>query len=346
MGEQPYTLMQFLVLPNFNMLAMAAALEPLRVANRLRGDQLYRWQTISKDGKPIMTSSGLSISADFAIDNAPPADVLFVCASFGVRHFEDAEVKAYLRRCARNGTTLGAIGAGSFVLAHSGLLDGYRCTVHWEGLPAFREWFPNIAITHGVYEIDRNRITCGGGVGALDMILRTIEVKHGKALAVAISSQLLHERVHFSTEQQRIAYYQFLDRASPHLTRAVAFMETHIENPVSIPDIASEVGLAQRHLERLFKTHCGVSPREFYMSLRLDAARELLVGSKLSILEIAVATGFSYQAHFSYRYSKRFGVTPTEEKRLGLTSNTRSMFNIAPSAVRGAAAGEATPRPS
>lgn len=340
MGEQAYTLIQFLVLPNFNMLAMAAALEPLRVANRLRGDQLYRWQTISKDGNPILTSSGLSISADFSIDNCPPADMLFVCASFGVRHFEDAKVQSFLRRCARNGMTLGAIGAGSFVLAHSGLLDGYRCTVHWEGLPAFREWFPNVAVTHGVYEIDRNRITCGGGVGALDMILRTIELKHGKALAVAISSQLLHERVHFSTEQQRIAYYQFLDRASPHLTKAVAFMEAHIENPVSIPDVAEEVGLAQRHLERLFKAHCGVSPREFYMSLRLDAARELLVGSKLSILEIAIATGFSYQAHFSYRYSKRFGITPTEEKRLGLTSDTRSMFNTTPSPQRAVAPAE------
>lgn len=324
MGKQPHTVVQFLVLPNFNMLAMAAALEPLRVANRLCGDQLYSWQTISKDGKPTMTSSGLSVSADFSIAEAPPGDELFVCASFGVRRFDDDEVKAYLRRCARSGMTLGAIGAGSFVLAHSGLLDGHRCTVHWEGLPTFREWFPNLEVTHGVYEIDRNRITCGGGVGPLDMILHSIERRHGKALAVAISSQLLHERANFSTDQQRAAYHQFLERASPHLTKAVAFMEEHIENPVAIPEIARQLGLAQRHLERLFKTHCDLSPREFYMALRLDAARELLVGSKLSILEIAVATGFTYQAHFSRRYSRRFGVTPSEEKRSSVKGDARA----------------------
>lgn len=309
---------QFLVLPRFNLMSFTAAIEPLRVANRLSQDTLYGWSVLSTDRSPVVSSDRISISPDHDLTMTQPVDAVFVCASFDAQRWNHPDLCTFLHRQARAGCTIGSIGTGSFILAHAGLLDGHRCTIHWENKPAFMELFPHLDTTGNIYEIDRDRVSCGGGMAALDMMLHLIALEHNVELAISISSQLLHDRLRTPNDHQRMADKMRLERISPRLSSAIDLMETHIETPLPITKIADNVAMTQRQLERLFQQHCGTTPHEYYLDIRLQHARSLLLETRLSILNVALATGFTSQPHFTDRYRRRFGYTPGEQRKFVL----------------------------
>ena len=306
---------QFLVVPQFNLMSFTAGLEPLRVANRLARDELYKWTVVSMDRSPVVSSDGISIAPDQDLETAPQADAVFVCASFDAQRWSQPSVSNFLLRQARAGAAIGSIGTGSYILAHAGLLDGYRSTIHWENRPTFMESFPHLDITGNIYEIDRDRVSCGGGMAALDMMLHLIAREHSVDLAISISTQLLHDRMRTPDDHQRMADKMRLERISPRLSAAITVMEHHIDTPLPITRVSDTVSMTQRQLERLFQKHCRTTPHEYYLDIRLRHARNLLLESKLSILNVALATGFTSQPHFTDRYRKRFGVTPGEQRK-------------------------------
>ena len=217
---------------------------------------------------------------------------------------------------------MGSIGTGSYILAHAGLLDGYRSTIHWENKPTFMESFPHLDITANIYEIDRDRVSCGGGMAALDMMLQLIALEHSADLVISISTQLLHDRMRTPQDHQKMADKMRLERISPRLSAAISVMENHIDTPLPITEVSDRVSITQRQLERLFQKHCRTTPHEYYFDIRLQHARNLLLESKLSILNIALATGFTSQPHFTDRYRKHFGVTPGEQRKFTPESST------------------------
>ena len=132
----------FLLVPNFSMIAFTSAVEPLRLANRASGKQLYSWHLFSPDGKPIAASNGIALSPEGSIDGCRGFGTVIVCSGIDGHLFEDRNVFAQLRRLDRQGADIGAVCTGSHILARAGLLDGYRCTIHWENLAGFAESFP------------------------------------------------------------------------------------------------------------------------------------------------------------------------------------------------------------
>src|SRR5690606_1750211 len=109
------------------------------------------------------------------------------------------------RRMDRQGAVIGALCTPTHILARAGLLDGYRCTIHWENIAALVEDFPELDVTSELFEVDRNRFTCAGGTAALDMMLNLIALQHGHELAAAVSDQFMHERIRDRHDQQRMA---------------------------------------------------------------------------------------------------------------------------------------------
>jgi transcriptional regulator GlxA family with amidase domain len=293
------------------------------VANRLSGRPLYKWYLAGRAGEPIQASNGTVVVPETTIAEAPKADLILVCSSFEVAEYEDPEIHRFLRREARRGTRIGGIGSGAHVLALTRLLDGYRCTIHWELLPAFSENFPYLDVTANLYEIDRDRMTSGGGVAVMDMMLQLVAARHGSELAGQIASQLLHVGLRPATSHPRAAVKLQLEQRSQKLGDAVQLMESHIETPLKIPEIAHRLGLTQRQLERVFRRHCLVTPQQFYVDIRLDHARQLLSETSLPVVAVAVATGFAATSHFSVRYRRRFGRGPTEDRRIWSTGTYR-----------------------
>jgi transcriptional regulator GlxA family with amidase domain len=306
----------FFLVPNFSMMAFTAAVEPLRSANRMSGSQLYSWRVISKDGRPISASNRLQVVADAAIADVDACESLFVCAGIDAHRYDDRQVLAWLRRIARQGGMVGSLCTGTHLLARAGLLNGYRCTIHWEDLEAFADEHPELEVTDDIFEIDRNRITCSGGTAALDLMLHMITLEHGAELAGKVSEQFIHERIREAHDHQRMALQSRVGVSDPKLLSAIAEMEANLEEPLPLPDIAEAVGLSTRQLERLFKKHLGRTPSRYYRELRLHHARLMLMQGSASILSIALAAGFVSASHFSRRYREYFGRTPREERRV------------------------------
>ncbi|MBM3597728.1 MAG: GlxA family transcriptional regulator [Alphaproteobacteria bacterium] len=304
----------FYLVPQFSMMGFAAAIEPLRSANRMSGKQLYRWRLISRDGKPVLASNGIAIPIDLSIADAQEFAAVAVCAGLDVERFDDRAVFAWLQRLSRHGAAVGAISTGAFVLARAGLLDGHRCTLHWESLPAFREAFAAIAATDELFEIDRDRFTCSGGTAAMDMMLHLIRAQHGHELAAAVSEQFIHGPMRAAGERQRLALPERLGINHPKLLAVVAAMEANLEEPVGRAELARKAGLSPRQIERLFEKYLGARPMHYYQTLRLNRARRLLLQTDLSILEVGLACGFKSASHFSKSYRESFNRSPREER--------------------------------
>jgi transcriptional regulator GlxA family with amidase domain len=321
-GSDPKSLPErfgIFLMPRFPLMAFTSALEPLRAANRLSNRTLYAWDIVSRDGAPVMASSGVQVIPDRSIDGADGFASVVVCSGFDAERCNDRALFAWLRRLERRGANIGAVSTGTYILARAGLLDGYRCTIHWENLAGFREAFPHIDATHELFEIDRDRFTCSGGTAALDMMLSMITVQHGRDLAVAVAEQFIHERIRDTKDPQRMSLRARLGVSHPRLLSIVSMMEENLEEPLSRADLADRAGLSTRQLERLFRKYLARTPTRYYLELRLDRARQLLAQTSLSVLDVALACGFVSASHFSKCYREHFQKTPREERHTTLS---------------------------
>ena len=305
----------FLLLPKLTLLAFTSALEPLRIANQVSGKELYRWHLMTEDGAPVHCSCGVHITPDSALQDIPRGAAAFVCAGIEPNETHSSRSITWLSKQHAFGCKVGGICTGAFALARAGLLKGRRFTLHWENQPAFSETFHNLTPTGALYENDNGLITCGGGSAATDMMLNQIEGDHGPDLAAIVSDMCLHSRGLRSDAPQKSAYSQALNSQNPHLIEAIKLMNDTLENPTEIQDIAIQIGISKRQLERLFRRYMGITPAQLYLELRITRAHALLNETGLSIAEIAIATGFSATSQFSARFRKRFGKPPSAYRK-------------------------------
>lgn len=311
-----------ILIPNFSMIAFTAAVEPLRLANRASGRSLYEWHLFSVDGRPVTASNGISLTPEGDLEKASAMPVVIVCSGVEVQKNTNKAVISWLRRVARKGAEVGALCTGSHILACAGLLDGYRCTIHWENLAAFVEDFPEIEVTSELFEIDRNRFTCAGGTAAIDMMLNVISLQHGHELAASVADQFMHERIRDQHDHQRMSLLVRLGVRHPKLLSVIEVMEKNLEEPLNRIDLARDANLSTRQLERLFRKYLNRSPARYYLELRLDKARLLLLQTNMSIIDVALACGFVSASHFSKCYRDYYGRTPRKER--GLPAETEA----------------------
>jgi transcriptional regulator GlxA family with amidase domain len=307
----------FLLVPGFALMSYAAAVEPLRAANQLSGKRLYTWWHAAPGGKPVAASNGVAIIPDTGTDRARDADMVFVCAGGNPATFDDRATFAWLRRLARRGIVIGGISGGPYVLARAGLLGGRRATLHWEHAPSFRESFPDVEVRPSLFEIDGDRITCSGGVSALDMLVALIARDHGHQLAAAVGDWFLLTHVREGMGPQRMDLRSRLGVTDEKLIGVLRAMETNLETPRTRTRMAQDVGISVRQLERLFRRHLGRGIQEQYRWLRLARARLLLRESPMPVLEVALSTGFASASQFSRAYRRTFGVSPSETRAGG-----------------------------
>ncbi|PID65350.1 MAG: hypothetical protein CR977_01170 [Gammaproteobacteria bacterium] len=202
-----------------------------------------------------------------------------------------------------------------YVMARIGLLDRYRCTLHWENLASFREEMPALLVTNNLFEIDGNRITCSGGTAPIDMMLELIREHFDQDTMMAVAEQFVHERARPSDESQKMAEHVLTSRQSPKLAEAIQIMQNHIDDPLSTNEVAEIADVSLRQLERLFKKYKNTTPQRYYLFLRLQQARRLLLQTSLSVLQVTIATGFSSQSHFTKCYRDLFHHTPGSERK-------------------------------
>lgn len=313
--EDNHRHLAFLVVDQFSMLCLAAAMDPLRSANRMAASTYYRWSLVSVDGKPVSASNGMELNVDYSIDNMEKCDVLFVCAGYRLDVPGQTHMLARLRERARRGGAVGGLSVGSHILGQAGLLNGYDCTIHWENRASFQESFPEANCTGHVFEVDRNRYTSAGGTTSIDLMLHMIGEDFGPKIANEVANQFQHERIRTNADRQRVGPERDLAGKSERLQNAVEIMAENLEEPLSALEIARQVGLSLRQVERLFLRHLNCTPGRYYMSVRLERARELLRHTNAPILDVALSTGFTSHSYFAQSYRNHFGRSPSEERR-------------------------------
>ncbi len=315
----------FYLVPQFSLLAFSSALETLRMANQLSGQTLYRWTLVSSDGQEVTCSNGIRFPVEHSAQTRERYDAVFVCSGLNVHLVKDEPGMQWLRQLDKQGAILGAICTGTYLLARADLLHDYRCTIHWENLAAAREEFPHLVISPELFEIDRKRYTCAGGTAPLDMMLSEIRMCHGNDLATRISEQFMCERIRDQNDRQRVPLTQRIGASQPKLAEAVSLMEANIEEPMTLDELSHHVGLSRRQLERLFQRYLHCVPTRYYLELRLERARQLLLQSSMPIVDIALACGFISAPHFSKCYRDTFSLPPRDERRraAGLLGDSR-----------------------
>jgi len=306
----------FLTLPQYSMIALTNAVEPLRMANSISGQLAYEWSIVSLDGEAVTASNGLTLQTTRSLTSLGRVDILFVCGGIDVREGVSVPLLRALRRLAERRVGLGALCTGGYALARAGLLDTYRATIHWENLSALREEFPRVMLSNQVFTVDRDRFTASGGVAPLDLMLHLIKGKLGTRVAQLITEQFIVDRARNDRDQQFVPLRAQLGASHEGLIKVAQLMEEHIEKPMSLDAIASATRLSRRQIERLFKRHLDCVPKKYYLQMRLRRARELLLQTAMPIMDITTACGFQSPPHFSKCYRREFGCPPSAERQI------------------------------
>ncbi|NQD79832.1 GlxA family transcriptional regulator [Pseudomonas sp. CrR14] len=307
----------FLLWPSTKPLTLALAEEALSTAQRVHPEVVYEVSFLQAE-EPVEGAWRLPGSPWagglegyrklFLLADEPPAAVAPALA-------------AALKQVARNGCCVGAVSAGVYPLAQLGLLDGYRAAVHWRWQDDFAERYPKVIATSHLFDWDRDRLTACGGMAVMDMLLALLARDHGAELAGAVSEELVVERIREGGERQRIPLQNRLGSSHPKLTQAVLLMEANIEEPLTTDEIAQHVCVSRRQLERIFKQYLNRVPSQYYLELRLNKARQLLMQTSKSIIQIGLSCGFSSGPHFSSAYRNFFGATPREDRNQRRNNN-------------------------
>ncbi|MGI9400242.1 MAG: GlxA family transcriptional regulator [Rhizobiaceae bacterium] len=323
MATDSQRLIVFYLLPEFSMIAFSSAIEPLRLANRMTGKEVYQWRIASKDGEPVCASNGVPVGAGSSLDQERQAlatssrpSMVFFCAGMNVEQHENKSLLAYAREIRNSGSIVGGLCTGAYLLAAAGLLKEKRCAIHWENLPGFAEKFPTADIYADLYEIDGKIWTCAGGTASLDMMLSLIGEDHDSELVNRVCEQALTDRVRSPHDRQRLPLRARLGIQNAKVLAIIEYMEANISEPLPLVEIAQHVGLSRRQIERLFQQHMGRSPARYYLEVRLDRARHLLAQSTIPVVDVAIACGFISASHFSKCYREVYGKSPLQERNL------------------------------
>ncbi len=304
----------FVLLDQFTMLSFACAIEGLRIANRMSGQALYEWRLVGETGSGVRCSAGALFPLDGTLGEVRRNDTICLCSGLDVAQVTTRPLLSWLRREDRRGARIGGLCTAAWIMAEAGLLDRRRSTIHWENQDGFAERFPDVTLTKSVFTVDGRYFTTAGGTSSIDLMLKLIADDHGDDLANEVADQLIYSSIRTDQDTQRLSMPSRIGVRHPKLARVIQMMEGHIEDPISPAILAREVGLSARQLERLFRRYLNRSPKRYYMQLRLQRARSLLLQTDMSVIAIAMACGFASPSHFSKCYRAQYATTPYRER--------------------------------
>jgi transcriptional regulator GlxA family with amidase domain len=304
----------FVLIENFTLLSFSSALDALRIANRMSGKTLYEWTFIGENEGVVSCSAGTQFKLDNSLIELHRDDTVLLCGGTSIQEATTKKLIGWLRREARRGLTIGGLCTAAYPMAKAGLLDEKKATIHWENQDSFAEEFLEVELTKTVFVCDGNRYTTAGGTSSIDLLLKIIADEHGEELANAVADQMIYSSIRTDQDTQRLSVPTRIGVRHPKLSKVIQMMEINIEEPISPSILAKDVGMSTRQLERLFRRYLDRSPKRYYMELRLQKARNLLMQTDMSVINVALACGFASPSHFSKCYRAHYDTTPYRER--------------------------------
>lgn len=312
--HQPMSI-DILAFPGTTLILLASVIEPLRAANRITGAELYAWRILSMDGRPVETTAGIDIPAASAFRAEHETAPLFVVSSYNWNDHCTPAVKRALSRTARYRPFIAGIKSGVWLLAEASLLNNQKATIHWEDFEEFTSRYPDITALRERFVIDSKRMTTGGALPTLDLMLEIIRRRQGYSLALEVARSFIYERESGLRNLLQTSASTGQPGLDPRIVAAMRHMEESVDSPVTLARIARRIRTSERQMHSLFRRDLGVTPHVHYLALRLNAARRKVIETTASLSEIAEATGFNSSAAFSRSYRAQFHESAMETRR-------------------------------
>ncbi|OMH30557.1 GlxA family transcriptional regulator [Motiliproteus sp. MSK22-1] len=314
-GRETPVKVGFVLLQHFSMMTFTAAVDALVTANLVRTAPLFSFATYGLDSKTVKSDLAIDISTSAVLDQLPlegdeAVEVLIVCGGYRCSHLEHSPLSALLKSAAKRNLVLGSLWNGAIALAQAGLLDNQECALHPDNHAFMHEQFDKVRVSERVLVVSDKRVSSAGPSSALEMMLVLIEQIRGKDIVRAIREILSCDQVAESSEAKLVQATD--DPSFPNSLRNILqLMSANIDEPLSVDELASYVGVSRRRIERLFQAHLETTPSRYYLELRITHARRLLLQSNDSVANIAVACGFLSTTHFSRCFKDYFGASPS-----------------------------------
>ncbi|MDR0355173.1 MAG: GlxA family transcriptional regulator [Deltaproteobacteria bacterium] len=326
----------FALAPDFTLMAFSGFIEALRQAADV-GD-LSRpiwcsWTVMSHDLTPIKASCGLEVKPWETYRDPAEFDYVILVGGL-VKSLENVpkELVNYLSLAVREGVTIIGLCTASYILAQSGFLKGRRCCLHWYHFQDFQERFPNVApVMDELFIEDKGVITSPGGTASIDLALYLVARHFGDDRVVKVLRHLVLDWSRPMNHSQVPYLGDSREMVDQRVRKASIFMERNLSIPLSTEQMAKEVGVSSRQLERLFVSSVKDSPAGYFRKLRLRRAHWLLHHSDTSITEIALECGFNNSSHFAKRYKDFFGRSPSQSRETENGGKNRRGANLEPS---------------
>jgi transcriptional regulator GlxA family with amidase domain len=263
--------------------------------------------------EPIRASCGTHVYPLEVFDNPRQFDYVAFCG--GLRSAESSanrKTLSFMRCVADAGVCLIGVCTGAFELARAGLMAGRRCAVSWHHRRELVAEFPGVTpVTDQLFVVDRDRVTCAGGIGAGDLAVWLLR-KHSGISVAQKSLHLLQMDKGRLPESPQPQPPGWPSTSNIYVRKALLLMEANLSEPTSVGDLATKLNISVRHMERCFISHIGTSPRKTLILMRLRHARYLLGKSHQNVTAIAHEVGFADLAHFSRSFLKEFGIRPSK----------------------------------
>ncbi|WP_217476362.1 GlxA family transcriptional regulator [Stutzerimonas stutzeri] len=281
----------------------------------------YRLLLLGETPGPCATSAGLKLVADAAWADTDPAalDTLLVPGGQGVRAQQhNRPLLDWLREAEPRVRRLGSVCSGALILADAGLLDGRKATTHWADLQALAD-YPEVDVQgdslHTFNPADpatAHLFSSAGVTAGIDLALALVEADLGRALALAVAQRLV---MFLRRPGGQTQFSPMLAAPSGAVARLAALLEWipgHLGEDLSIEALADQAHMTPRTLCRLFNQEVGMGPGRYIERLRLEAARNLLLGAEASITTVARLTGFGHPENLRRSFQKHLSVSPRD----------------------------------
>lgn len=300
-----------LLFPEFQMLNLSTS-TVFEFANLEMPQPFYRVDLVSETGGLVKSSMG------FAIDTVPfglhPYDTLLVAGDNDVLEASPGML-AYLQQAMVKSRRVTSACTGSFHLAAAGLLEGRKATTHWYHARAFRQAYPNVRLEEDrIFTVDGPLWTSAGMTACLDLALALVENDLGVEVAREVARKLViyHRR---AGGQSQFSALLEIDPKSDRVQTALAYARQHLQEELSVEQLAEVAHLSPRQFSRLFRSETGQTPAKAIERLRIEAARLMLESGDHPIDIIARETGFGDPERMRRAFLRAFGQPPQMMRR-------------------------------
>jgi transcriptional regulator GlxA family with amidase domain len=307
---------------NVHSLELAGLTDVFAEANERAAETFYDVTIVAQDERPIRCGSGLRVLPDLAYHSSPGGpDTLLVAGSVGIPNSPEREVIDWLTRMAPQTRRYGSVCTGAFLLGDAGLLGGRRVTTHWQFASLLTERFPEAKVeADRVFVRDGALISSAGSSAAIDLGLSLVEEDLGREVALYVARRLVVFLKRPGDQSQFSVHLaaQALDRS--RLQNVQQHILNHPAADLSVDALAKIAAMSARNFTRVFTQEVGIPPSEYVDLTRIDVARHLIEGSRLTIDTIAVKSGFGSARAMRRAFLAHIGATPTEYRERFRTS--------------------------